>query len=180
MLADCEGLPAGPVANVNGKIGGDMDEAGIEAAPELASRWARLGAAIIDGFLIMLVTMPLAYFLGMFDNLGMAPPRIGVVITISVVGYLWFFAINGKLLFDRAQSIGKWLFDIKIVKLDGAKPSFTDLIVKRYAPFWAFPNVPYIGGLLNLVNVCFIFRSDKRCIHDLIAGTKVINDQPPS
>ena len=39
--------------------------------------------------------------------------------------------------------------------------------------------IPVLGPLFSLVNVCFIFREDRRCIHDLIAGTQVVNGQPP-
>ncbi len=31
-----------------------------------------------------------------------------------------------------------------------------------------------LGSILMLTNVLFIFRSDRRCIHDLIADTKVV------
>ncbi|MEA2700447.1 MAG: hypothetical protein QOI66_4718, partial [Myxococcales bacterium] len=34
--------------------------------------------------------------------------------------------------------------------------------------------IPYLGGLYALVDALFIFRDDRRCIHDLIAGTRVI------
>jgi len=34
--------------------------------------------------------------------------------------------------------------------------------------------VPMIGNVFTIVNYCFIFRADRRCLHDLIAGTKVV------
>jgi uncharacterized RDD family membrane protein YckC len=34
--------------------------------------------------------------------------------------------------------------------------------------------IPVIGGFLPLVDVLFIFRHDRRCIHDLLAGTNVV------
>lgn len=36
----------------------------------------------------------------------------------------------------------------------------------------------YLGWLFVFTDVLFIFRSDRRCIHDLIAGTQVITGQP--
>jgi uncharacterized RDD family membrane protein YckC len=39
---------------------------------------------------------------------------------------------------------------------------------------WALESIPLLGGLFSLVNVCFIFRDDRRCIHDLIADTIVV------
>ena len=34
--------------------------------------------------------------------------------------------------------------------------------------------VPLLGGIFSIVDACFIFRGDQRCIHDLMANTKVI------
>jgi hypothetical protein len=36
------------------------------------------------------------------------------------------------------------------------------------------PLVPFLGGLVALVDVLFIFGPSKRCLHDLVAGTKVV------
>jgi uncharacterized RDD family membrane protein YckC len=33
----------------------------------------------------------------------------------------------------------------------------------------------FIGGLIGLTNILFIFHGDKRYLHDLIANTQVIN-----
>jgi len=35
--------------------------------------------------------------------------------------------------------------------------------------------IPAIGGIIQIVNILFIFRDDRKCIHDLIAGTVVVS-----
>lgn len=30
-------------------------------------------------------------------------------------------------------------------------------------------------GLIGTLDVLFVFRADRRCVHDLIAGTKVVH-----
>jgi uncharacterized RDD family membrane protein YckC len=35
-------------------------------------------------------------------------------------------------------------------------------------------QIPVVNFILPLLDALFIFREDRRCIHDLIAGTKVI------
>jgi uncharacterized RDD family membrane protein YckC len=35
-------------------------------------------------------------------------------------------------------------------------------------------QIPLVGLLFWLVDSCFIFREDQRCLHDLVAGTRVI------
>jgi hypothetical protein len=32
-----------------------------------------------------------------------------------------------------------------------------------------------LGGILSLADMLFILRKDRRCIHDLVAGTQVLN-----
>jgi uncharacterized RDD family membrane protein YckC len=48
------------------------------------------------------------------------------------------------------------------------------LLGLRYLPVQLITNVPLAGPVLNLVNVLMIFRGDRRCGHDLIAGTRVV------
>jgi len=36
-------------------------------------------------------------------------------------------------------------------------------------------QVPQVGGLIGLVDILFIFGKERRCLHDLLAGTRVVN-----
>ena len=65
---------------------------------------------------------------------------------------------------------------IKIVKIsDESLPGFVKIFVLRmFLPGLLF-GIPYLGAVIWLANGLFIFRDDRRCIHDLIAETKVIN-----
>ena len=51
---------------------------------------------------------------------------------------------------------------------------FGPLVLKRYVPLWVVANIPFIGGLFALADSLAIFRDTRKCIHDDIAGTKVI------
>lgn len=88
---------------------------------------------------------------------------------------LIFFTLHGFSLYQRGQTIGKRIMGIAIVTLDNQKPDFFPLIAQRYMSQWLMGMVPVVGPLLRLVDVIFIFRADKRCVHDLIAKTKVID-----
>lgn len=153
------------------------DTAGVS---QLASRWARLGAAILDGFLIAIVTIPILMALGIFET-AIASAQSGEAMSLqytlmsAVMGIAAFFLLNGYLLAKKGQTVGKKLVNIRITDMDGSQVSFGKLIGLRYVPFWGVGYIPIIGSILALVNVLFIFRSDKRCVHDLIAGTQVIN-----
>jgi uncharacterized RDD family membrane protein YckC len=93
---------------------------------------------------------------------------------------LIFFVLHGASLYQRGQTIGKRIMGIAIVTLDNQKPAFFPLIAQRYMSQWLVHMVPVIGLLLlRLIDVLFIFRADKRCLHDLIAKTKVIDLSVP-
>ena len=141
-----------------------------------ASRLQRFIAAMIDGFLGMMVSMPLFNHYGIWD-LMKTGGEVSTDITIKVTAYglLMFFVLHGLLLHRYGQTVGKRLMGLAIVTLHGQRPSFAHLILNRYLPQWVAGFVPVVGPLLSVVDVLFVFREDKRCVHDLIAGTKVID-----
>ncbi len=53
---------------------------------------------------------------------------------------------------------------------------FGELILKRYVTVWVIQFIPVasVVTILNLINVLAIFRENKKCVHDELAGTKVI------
>ena len=148
----------------------------------LASRWARLGAAFIDGLLSMIIVLPLQAQMGIFENFPKVTPltmaqRAGW----GVAGFVIWFALHAYFLATRGQTIGKRLLSIQIVNdADGLRAPFGRIIALRHLPTAVVANIPYIGPLLNVVNLLTIFRDDRRCIHDLIAGTKVVEYRAPA
>ena len=39
-------------------------------------------------------------------------------------------------------------------------------------------RIPLLGIRIELVDVLFIFRNDRRCLHDLLADTRVVRVRP--
>lgn len=148
----------------------------------LASRWARLGAAVLDSVILALAVTPVAFALGVFESV-LANAEVGAeglsaqyTVTMALLGACAFFLINGYLLATRGQTVGKKLVGIKMVDMSSRQLlPFTKLIGLRYLPVWVVAYLPMLGGILPLIDALFIFRGDKRCIHDLIAGTQVVN-----
>ena len=141
-----------------------------------ATRNQRLSAAMIDGFLGIIVSIPLFNYYGLWELMrtgGEVSTNISIKLTLY--GLLMFFALHGVLLYRYGQTVGKRLVGIAIVTLDGQRPAFGHLILNRYLPQWVAGFVPMIGPVLGVVDALFVFRDDKRCVHDLIAGTKVID-----
>lgn len=141
----------------------------------LASRWARLGASIIDSIIIMIILVPVMYFTGGFDGMMEGvQPGFAYMFGIGFLNFVVFFVINYRYLIANGQTIGKKVLEIKIVDLNGNVPVFQPQLLIRYAVFVLPGQIPFVGQLFSLINVLFIFTAEKRCIHDLVAKTKVV------
>jgi uncharacterized RDD family membrane protein YckC len=147
-----------------------------EAVADLASRWARLGGALIDGLIAMVICVPIMFATGVLQQAfrGQAM-SLGQQAAFFVVGFLVFLILNGYLLLKRGQTIGKVVVKTRIVDLTGNIPDFGKLLVLRYLVLGLVSQIPIIGGLGGLVNALWIFGKERRCLHDYIAGTRVIN-----
>lgn len=155
--------PSAPVADVEPVATGAV----------LASRWRRLGVAIFDSLLIIvvlgLVLLPLG--INPFTLAARYPLQYRVLGT--GVGFGLFLALHGYLLVTSGQTIGKRLFGLRIVRRDGSTVS-AFRILGRYVPGVALNMIPGVGGLYGFVDSLLIFRESRRCLHDQIADTIVI------
>jgi uncharacterized RDD family membrane protein YckC len=141
----------------------------------LASRWSRLGSAIIDGLVIAALLLPAQWQVGVFDGFPyMEDQELVEILVWGAIGFVTTLIVHGYLLATRAQSIGKFLFGIKIVNVSGGNASFSRIVLLRMLPVSVAGLIPIIGGFLTLVDVLYIFRFDKRCVHDHIAETRVV------
>jgi uncharacterized RDD family membrane protein YckC len=61
------------------------------------------------------------------------------------------------------QTLGKKFAGVKVVRLDGGPVSFGSHLLRGLV--WA---------IAGLISIFFIFRQDRRCLHDLAGETKVI------
>lgn len=150
----------------------------------LAGRSSRFVAALIDGLAMMVVVIPIQFFTGYYQRAQEPGPSPLEQILMSLFGMVVFLVINGQLLRTRGQTLGKWLTGIQIVDhLTATIPPFVRVYVYRY--LWSFPLIivaalvpgnidDMLVNLVILVDVLFIFGSNRRCIHDYIAGTKVV------
>lgn len=152
----------------------------LNAADVLAGRGERLGASLIDGVISLLIFLPLAALTGYFGKV-MAAARGGEAMSLlAMAGYVAlafvvFVVVQGYPLARTGQTWGKKLLSIRIVDLHGGQPPLWRLIVLRYLSTQLLSLVPVAGNVYALLDALFIFRQDKRCLHDLIAGTQVVN-----
>lgn len=135
----------------------------------LAARGTRITAHVVDGLIALGVYLPviLAALAGGEENSGLT----GVALMISAIGILALVVYQLYLLSRDGQTLGKKAVKVRIVRYDdGSNPGFGRAVGLRL----------FVNGFLSmipgysLVDLLFIFGAERRCLHDLIAGTKVV------
>lgn len=151
----------------------DLQSAG-PAPGELATRGKRFVAAMVDGLIafgvIWLLSLVLSFDLWNQEGRSLWSPRP----VDSVIGFGSFLLLQGYLLIKRGQTIGKLIFKIRIVRPDGSAASIGRIIGLRYALASLLGIVPALGQIYAIVDCLFIFHSSRRCLHDRIADTIVV------
>ena len=152
--------------------------------PYLAGRFTRFSAALVDGLLILAILLPIQFLTGFIERAQ--SQQVGVLeqLAMSLAGLIVMLVLNGYLLANRGQTIGKYLTKIQIVDYPSGKlVPFVRLFVFRY--LWTLPVVlitAFIPGttddlLLNFlifVDALMIFNAKRRCLHDFLARTSVV------
>lgn len=147
----------------------------------MATVRARLAAFFID----VLILLPGA--IGMFVLTGeLARPadrpttvRPGALLPLILcAAYIFGVAAYQVVgLSRRGQTLGKRAMKIQVVKGDGSVPGFLHGFLLRYVVNALPRAIPVVGVLYPLLDCLFVFRANRRCVHDLIAGTRVVQVQ---
>ena len=131
---------------------------------------------MIDGIISTIIVLPIMYFTGGFESIhGGQQYTFLYTSSMGVLGVLIFIIIHGKLLARYGQTVGKKILNIKITDLDGNLPSIKKHILPRYAFSTLVAYIPIIGGGISLISILFIFGKSRRCIHDQVGKTIVID-----
>jgi len=150
----------------------------MESTQKLASRWKRLAGVILDCIILIAMITPIILVAAalMRADQGLQMSIGSWKICCFVIGLAGFLLVNGYLLAKQGQTVGKKLVGIRIVShVDEHIVPLGTSFGLRYLPLCQIAQVPIIGNIFTIVDTLFIFRDDKRCIHDLIAGTKVVD-----
>ena len=151
---------------------------------ELASRGERLAAYLFEVALALpfgLVGGVLGFRLGRAHarQLPLAPSLVfalaltAVCMTALMIVQMYWLATSG-------QTLGKRWMKIRIVRLDGTAAGFVRAVLWRgFLNMGVYLTLLLVAGRwlaypYLLADILFIFGAQKSCIHDLIAGTKVV------
>lgn len=150
----------------------------------LAGRFARFASSIVDVILVELVLFPIEFYSGYFTRAAAQNVTITEKLLLAGLGFVAMLVVHGFTLASRGQSIGKVLTGIQIVDANSSDliPFFNVFVIRHQ---WTLPLgilailVPgrvgvLVLGAIGLVDALFIFRRDRRCLHDYIAGSRVV------
>lgn len=157
--------------------------------PEPAERGTRLLAMLLDRSITLVCALPGLALLGMsfiemvvaasrghepdFSTMDVTRLLLGLILLGCALSAL--FIVQVVMISTRGQSIGKRILGIRIVRFsDGSNPGFVNGWLLRSLVPGIVGAIPYIGWMFVMVDLCFIFREDRRCLHDLMADTRVV------
>lgn len=146
-------------------------EAAIPASK--AERTARLLASLADGLIAVPVWLPFVIGAQL-----VAGEKRTVGIVLLIIGFIALVALGIyqlTLLARHGQTWGKRWQNIRIVRTNGERIGFGRLLGLRIIAPAAVSAIPFVGGLFSLANILWIFASERRCLHDYIADTIVVN-----
>ena len=153
----------------------------------LGGKVERFAAYIIDSLIAFLSMIPLGsqfftavndFSAGSIDSINSLTIENTNNFTLGIFLIILQFIIQGYLITTRGQSIGKIAMSLRIVNsIDGTNPGFIKAFLVRFILTQIITSIPYIGFIYIFADPLFIFRSDRRCIHDLMANTIVVESK---
>jgi uncharacterized RDD family membrane protein YckC len=146
-----------------------METAPEARRPSLAGFWIRVAAVLVD--LIVLVVAETVLRLSTRALWGGAVTESRVFEgTVPLFGLVFDAVYNVILHAMFGQTVGKMVVNIRVVQLDGHSLSW-GIAVIRYLGEWVSMLLFGIGYLMAGL------RADKRALHDLLAGTRVVRSR---
>jgi uncharacterized RDD family membrane protein YckC len=144
----------------------------------LADRSTRLGAALLDGLVVLVVYLPLIFasvFTGTITSPGdeasvRLAPAIMIGFALLIVGVITWLVLTIRFVAANGQTIGKKILSIKVVRSDGSKATLGRIFWLRNVVNGLLSIIPLYG----LIEHLFIFGETRQCLHDKIADTIVV------
>jgi uncharacterized RDD family membrane protein YckC len=134
---------------------------------DMAGIGTRLAAQIIDGLIIGLPVMALAFAFGFYQVKTGAQPGFGTQVVQQVIFSIPFLIYAGLMLNQTGgQTLGKKVMKIRVVSAEGASANYW----KREGVRWALSLIPLVG----LIDYLFAFNKQRRTLHDKFGGTIVV------
>lgn len=141
---------------------------------DLAGRGARLGAYVLDILLVGAIAFTTLWILGWHE--GIADGNPAAALRLAVAAMVAYGIVNGYLLAQRGQTVGKIAVGVRIVSGEtGRIVPLWNAFGLRYVLFQLVFQIPVAGTLFALADALFIFGERRRCLHHFVARTLVVH-----
>ncbi|NJW54693.1 RDD family protein, partial [Salinimicrobium oceani] len=139
----------------------------ISITQNVAGVGERILAYLID-FVIMVIYVVLAFF--MMAGLNVAGDQEWLFVSVIFLPLLLYFLLWESLW--NGRSPGKAALELRVVKLDGSKPAFSNYLVR-----WLLRivDISITSGSVAVVTILLTGRGQR--LGDLAAGTTVISEK---
>jgi uncharacterized RDD family membrane protein YckC len=141
---------------------------------EVAGRLTRLIASILNGIIPSALMMPFMFLLFKEianDSNSNSEEQLLKTLGITMLVMLLYAAYNIYLIFKFQQTLGKRIMSIKVVRSDGSPCSGSRYLFLRVILTQIIAGSIPFG---TIIDVLFIFRDTKECLHDNLAETMVV------
>ncbi|RPE79921.1 RDD family protein [Vulcaniibacterium tengchongense] len=147
-------VQAPPRPRAEAATAADAAEAG--EVPVRAGRLPRLLAQLADGAIALAALAPALLLLTLLALVALA---------------IWQLVLLAR----EGQTLGKRWVGIRIVRSDYSRARLARIFWLRGVVPGVIGQIPYLGPAFGLANVLWIFGVERRCLHDYIADTLVVN-----
>jgi uncharacterized RDD family membrane protein YckC len=138
-----------------------------------AGFWRRVAAAILDGLVLGIVTVPLSLALGGGNDIGTdssmnySPAAQSIS---TALGWLYSALMESS---TRQATLGKMAMGIMVTDLEGRRIGFGKATGRYFAKI--------LSALILLIGFLMVaFTARKQGLHDILAGTLVVKGQASS
>jgi len=137
----------------------------------LASRWLRLGAAVLDTLMVFALGVLAAIVLPATQQNQSMMIAFGGLLAVAAIALL---VVNIVGIYRSGQTLGKRLLGIRVVRSNGERVDFARYMFLRWMAMGLLGAIPLLGPFITLLDMALIFRDDRKCLHDDFADTIVI------
>jgi len=137
----------------------------ISIASEPAGFWRRVGAHVVDGFIMNVFVFFAAFLMGLIAGVTGTEPT-GAALLGGIIGLVLPMAYCVSFWVKKGATPGKMMLGIRVAREDGGELTGGQSII-RYLGY--IPSSLFLG----LGYLWMLWDSEKRCWHDMMAGTRV-------
>lgn len=138
-----------------------------EGTAAYAGFWIRVGAALIDGILVGIVTNIVLFLIRMATGASddsLTPATFVSIIVAIGIGAAYYIVMESS---ERQATFGKMALGLKVTDMDGARISPGTATVRYLAEI--------LSGLILLIGYIMVaFTPKKQALHDILAKTLVV------